>query len=75
MGCEAVRSLGLEAPPLDGEDGQVATPPGRGFGSRGDPTLPMGRGGISGKASHFIDSTPTQPSPIEGEGFTLVELS
>ena len=35
----------------------------------------LGWGGVSGKVSLFIDSTPTQPSPIEGEGFTLVELT
>jgi Fe-S cluster assembly protein SufD len=28
----------------------------------------LGRGGISEKAPAFIDSTPTQPSPIKGEG-------
>ncbi|MEA3044396.1 MAG: epoxyqueuosine reductase [Sphingomonadales bacterium] len=28
----------------------------------------LGRGGVSGNAPSFIDSTPTQPSPLRGEG-------
>ncbi len=28
----------------------------------------LGWGGVSGNALPFIDATPTQPSPIEGEG-------
>jgi hypothetical protein len=44
-------------------------PPMHVFGSRGDPNLFMGWGGGSGNAPFFIDSTPTQPSPLRGEGF------
>ena len=69
MGCEGMKSLGLQAPPLDGEDEQAAMSPGHGFGSRGDPKPLMGWGGLSDDALPFIDSTPTQPSPIKGEGF------
>jgi hypothetical protein len=29
----------------------------------------LGWGGLSEGVAAFIDSTPTQPSPLEGEGF------
>jgi hypothetical protein len=29
----------------------------------------LGRGGVSGSSPPSIDVTPTQPSPINGEGF------
>ena len=62
------RCLFLKAPPLDGEDGQVAMPAGHGFGSRGDPNLSMGWGGVSGKAPLFIDVHPHPTPPHQGGG-------
>jgi len=52
--------------PLGGGDEQVAMPPGHGFGSRGDPNLLMGGGGVSGKAPLFIDVHLTPALPIKG---------
>jgi hypothetical protein len=42
--------------------------PGHGFGSRGDPNLLMGGGGLDEERCMSGDSTPPQPLPIKGRG-------
>jgi len=56
------------APPLDGEDEQVAMPPRHGFGSRGDPNLFMGWGGLRDSAP---PQTPPPPNPPPSRGRAL----
>ena len=56
------------SPPLDGEDEQATMPPAWLWLSGGQPYLLMGWGERSGKPVRREAFTPTQPSPIKGEG-------
>ena len=58
----------LKALPLDGGDEQVAMSAGHGFGSRGDPNLLMGGGGVFGSTPPFDMLHPTPALPIKGRG-------
>jgi DNA replication and repair protein RecF len=51
------------APPLEGVSPLLGPSGGRTCGDTG-----LGWGGVSGNAPSGIDSTPTQPSPLKGEG-------
>src|SRR5580765_8062289 len=62
-----------KALPLDGGDGQVAMSPGHGFGSRGDPNLPMGGGGVSASEAPSDKRHPTPTPPHQGEGLKIRE--
>jgi release factor glutamine methyltransferase len=60
-----------KALPLDGGDGQVAISPGDGFGSRGDPNLSMGGGGVAASEAPLRERHPAPTPPHQGEGLDV----